>query len=45
VVELAVSGNTVAAYVLLYGEYVTMSGKLALAMRAWQQKLLRGAAE
>ena len=25
-----------------YDEYVTMSGRLALAMRAWQQRLLQG---
>lgn len=39
VVELAASGRTCDAYGLLYGEYITMSGRLAIAMRAWQEKL------
>ena len=39
VVELAVSGKTLDAYELLYGEYITMSGRLAIAMRAWQETL------
>jgi len=39
VVELAVSGKPRDAYDLLYGEYITMSGRLAIAMRAWQDKL------
>ncbi|MCM8611339.1 CZB domain-containing protein [Accumulibacter sp.] len=44
VVERAMAGQTVEAYALLYGEYVTLSGRLALAMRAWQARLLRGIA-
>lgn len=43
VVELAACGKTVEAYALLYGDYITLSGKLALAMRAWQEKLLKAA--
>jgi len=39
VVELAASGKTRDAYDLLYGEYITMSGRLAIAMRAWQDTL------
>lgn len=39
VVELAASGRTCDAYGLLYGEYITISGRLAIAMRAWQEKL------
>lgn len=39
VVELAASGRACDAYGLLYGEYITMSGRLAIAMRAWQEKL------
>lgn len=39
VVELATVGQTAEAYGLLYGDYVTMSGRLALAMRAWQESL------
>ena len=42
VVEKAVAGQAVEAYALLYGEYVTMSGRLALALRAWQAKLTGG---
>jgi hypothetical protein len=42
VVERAAAGRIVEAYALLYDEYVTMSGRLALAMRAWQQRLLKG---
>ena len=41
-VERAAAGRIVEAYALLYDEYVTMSGRLALAMRAWQQRLLKG---
>jgi len=41
VVELAASGKTRDAYALLYGEYITMSGRLAIAMRAWQDTLKR----
>lgn len=44
VVERAAAGQTVEAYALLYGEYVTLSGRLALAMRAWQARLLQGIA-
>lgn len=39
VVERARAGHAAEAYSLLYGDYVTMSGKLALAMRAWQEAL------
>ena len=39
VVDLAASGRTLEAYGLLYGDYVTISGRLAIAMRAWQAKL------
>jgi len=39
VVELAASGKTHDAYSLLYGDYITMSGRLAIAMRAWREKL------
>ena len=39
VVELAAAGQTAEAYGLLYGEYVTMSGRLAIAMRSWQETL------
>jgi len=39
VVELAASGRPLDAYALLYGEYITMSGRLAIAMRAWQDRL------
>ncbi len=39
VIELAACGRPVEAYALLYGEYITLSGRLALAMRAWQEKL------
>ncbi len=42
VVEWAASGHAAEAYALLYGEYVTMSGRLAMAMRAWQDSLLKG---
>ncbi len=41
VVDKAAAGRTAEAYSLLYGEYVTLSGRLALAMRAWQQYLLK----
>jgi len=44
VVERAAGGQTLEAYGLLYGEYVTLSGRLALAMRAWQARLLQGIA-
>ena len=36
IVELAAAGRVFEAYALLYGEYITLSGRLALAMRAWQ---------
>lgn len=39
VVELAASGKTRDAYELLYGDYITMSGRLAIAMRAWRDQL------
>lgn len=42
VVELAASGKTREAYDLLYGEYITVSGRLAIAMRSWQNRLLAG---
>jgi hypothetical protein len=41
VVELALSGKIVKAYTLLYGEYLTMSGRLVIAMRTWQSALLK----
>ena len=40
IVELAAAGQVAEAYTLLYGEYITLSGRLILAMRAWQAKLL-----
>ena len=40
IVELAAAGQVAEAYTLLYGEYITLSGKLILAMRAWQASLL-----
>ena len=40
IVELAAAGQMVEAYTLLYGEYMTLSGRLILAMRAWQASLL-----
>ena len=40
IVELAAAGQVADAYTLLYGEYITLSGKLVLAMRAWQESLL-----
>ncbi len=42
VVELAVSGRTTEAFGVLYGEYVTTSGRLAIALRAWQEDLRQG---
>jgi len=42
VVELAAAGQTAEAYGLLYGDYVTISGRLAIAMRAWQESVSRG---
>lgn len=41
VVELALSGKIFHAYTLLYGEYLTMSGRLVIAMRVWQSALLK----
>jgi len=41
VVERAAAGGAAGAYTLLYGEYVTLSGRLGLAMRAWQACLLQ----
>jgi hypothetical protein len=40
IVELAAAGQVAEAYTLLYGEYITLSGRLILAMRAWQSNLL-----
>ena len=40
IVELAAAGQVAEAYTLLYGEYITLSGKLVLALRAWQASLL-----
>ena len=40
IVELAAAGRMAEAYTLLYGEYMTLSGRLVLAMRAWQASLL-----
>ena len=40
IVELAAADQVAEAYTLLYGEYITLSGRLILAMRAWQSKLL-----
>jgi len=40
IVELAAAGQVAESYTLLYGEYITLSGRLILAMRAWQSKLL-----
>ena len=40
IVELAAAGQVAGAYTLLYGEYMTLSGRLILAMRAWQSSLL-----
>ena len=40
IVELAAAGQVADAYTLLYGEYITLSGRLVLAMRAWQENLL-----
>jgi len=39
VLELAAQGKVFEAYRILYGEYLTMSGRLALAIRAWQKAL------
>ncbi|MBL0355314.1 MAG: CZB domain-containing protein [Dechloromonas sp.] len=40
IVDLAAAGQVAEAYTLLYGEYITLSGRLVLAMRAWQASLL-----
>lgn len=42
VLDLAASGRICEAYSLLYGEHVTMSGRLVIAMRKWQEKLKAG---
>jgi serine/threonine protein kinase HipA of HipAB toxin-antitoxin module len=39
VLELSAQGKVFEAYRILYGEYLTMSGRLALAIRAWQKAL------
>lgn len=39
IVELAASGKAVEAYSLLFGEYITLSGQLALTLREWQKAL------
>lgn len=39
VLDLSAQGKVFEAYRTLYGEYLTMSGKLALAIRAWQKAL------
>lgn len=41
IVELAASGLIFDAYHRLYGEYLTMSGRLVLAMRAWRDAWIR----
>jgi len=43
VVELAASGKKNEAYGMFYGEYVTLSGRLALTLRTWQDRLSRAA--
>ena len=40
IVELAAAGRVAEAYTLLYGEYITLSGRLILARRAWQASLI-----
>lgn len=40
VIELALSGNIMQAYTLLYGDFLAISGRLVLALRAWQTELL-----
>jgi len=40
IVELATSGKLLQAYSLLYGDFLTISGRLILALRAWQTELL-----
>ncbi len=40
IVERAAVGQVAEAYTLLYGEYITLSGRLVLALRAWQASLL-----
>ncbi len=40
VLELAMSGKIMQAYTLLYGDFLTISGRLVLALRAWQTELL-----
>lgn len=41
IIELATSGMIFDAYHRLYGDYLTMSGRLVLAMRAWRDAWLR----
>ena len=41
-INLAATSRMVEADSLLYGEYVTMSRRLVIAMRAWQEKLKAG---
>ena len=41
VAELAESSNRYEAYTLLYGEYIASSGKLAIALTAWKERLER----
>lgn len=41
VAELADSSNRYEAYKLLYGEYLSISGKLAIALMAWKERLER----
>ncbi|MBL8401654.1 CZB domain-containing protein [Accumulibacter sp.] len=43
VVELAASGKKNEAYGMFYCEYVTLSGRLALTLRTWQDRLSRAA--
>jgi hypothetical protein len=40
VAELAASSNRFAAYTLLYGEYMAISGRLSIALSAWKERLL-----
>jgi len=40
VAELAESSSKYEAYTLLYGDYIAISGKLAIAMTAWKESLV-----
>lgn len=40
IVEQAMSGNLLQAYSLLYGDLLTISGRMVIALRAWQTELL-----